>query len=224
MKAFNKLVVILVCLLGTVSLASCINGDDNFGLDPAVESSYRTSISGSYVGSTGGNWQLENKIYFYNDTIDGKTVAEKTDSVVNVIGRFSTDSTFTISNVPGRVLAKEFPDEYSDMKKAIEDGPAQIINGWYIINNVAEDGAALIVAGEVTFPSLTYGGTTHNDIRIEFLQSLAAFGYISGHKAVELPMYVGSVYEGENKLFEIYDGQSYGIEQAKAQLLVRVTR
>ena len=175
MKAFNKLVVILVCLLGTVSLASCINGDDNFGLDPAVESSYRTSISGSYVGSTGGNWQLENKIYFYNDTIDGETVAE-------------------------------------------------IINGWYIINNVAEDGAALIVAGEVTFPSLTYGGTTHNDIRIEFLQSLAAFGYISGHKAVELPMYVGSVYEGENKLFEIYDGQSYGIEQAKAQLLVRVTR
>lgn len=224
MKTFNKLLAIIVCLCGSMSLVSCINGDDNYGLDPEVEYSYRSTISGSYVGSTGGNWQLENKIYFYNDAIDGETIEEKTDSVMNVIGRFNMDSTFTISNVPGRVLAKEFPDNYSDLKDAIENGPAQTIYGSYIINNVAQDGAALLFNGVVDIPSLTYGGETHENIRILFWQNFAAFGYISGHKAVELPMYFAAVYEGDKKLFDIYDAQTTGLEQSKALLLIRVTR
>lgn len=224
MKAFNKLFVILVCLCGTMSVTSCINNDGGGGLDPEVESAYRTSISGAYTGSVTSDWRLENKIYFYNDTIDGKNVAEKTDSVVGVVGRFETDSTYMISNVPGRVLAKEFPEKYNDMKMAIENGPAQIIRGSYLINNVAQDGAALLVNGVVEIPSLTYGGETHQNIRILFWQSWATFGYISGHKAVELQLYFAAVYEGDEKLFDIYNGQSMDLTQTKANLLVRVTR
>lgn len=224
MKAFNKLCAIILCLCGAMSVTSCINGDDNYGLDPAVEAQYRQSISGSYNGNTGGDWQLENKIYFYNDTLEGKTVAEKTDSVMNVVARFNTDSTFIISNVPGRVLAKEFPDQYSDMKKAIEEGPANIINGYYIINNVGQGGANLFVGGTVTIPSLTYGGAVHNDISIVFLQALGQFGYVSGHKALIVPMYVGSVYEGDTKLFDVSTLGSSDLDLAKALLQVYVTR
>ena len=200
------------------------NEEDDYGLSPEVEKAWRMAISGSYVGATDSGWHLENKIYFYNDTLKGTTVAEKTDSVTGVIGRFNTDSTFTISNVPGRLLAKEFPARYSDMKKALEEGPALMINGSYIISNVTSNVAALLFGAAVEIPSLTYGGETHQNIRILFWQNIATYGYISGHKAVELPMYVAAVYEGDNKLFDIYDGQSTGIEQYKACLMVRIVR
>ena len=114
MKRFNKLFVILLCCFGTLSATSCLNNDDNGGIDPELYETYLSNISGTYYGDN-SNWKYQNKIYFYNDTIKANSLSEKLDSIVGITVSFSKyDSTFAVTNVPGRLLAKEIPDEYKD--------------------------------------------------------------------------------------------------------------
>ena len=69
MKKISKsLIIFIMCCIGATSLTSCINGDDNGGIDPETYQQYLTSMSGIYYGSS-TEWQYENKLRFYNDTI-----------------------------------------------------------------------------------------------------------------------------------------------------------
>ena len=80
MKRFNKLFIILLCCVGAMSITSCINSDDDGGIDPETYRTYLTQMAGPYNGFS-SDWRYQNKIYFYNDTITDKNNPYKTDSV-----------------------------------------------------------------------------------------------------------------------------------------------
>ena len=116
MKRFNKLFFILMCCVSTMSLTSCLNDDDN-GIDPETYAKYLQQMSGTYYGSE----TYQNRIYFYNDTITGSNNSNKIDSISSnvVISISARDSSFLISGVPSRVLAKEIEDLSDDDKEFI---------------------------------------------------------------------------------------------------------
>lgn len=63
MKRFNKLFIILLCCVGAMSITSCINSDDDGGIDPETYRTYLTQMAGPYNGFS-SDWRYQNKIYF----------------------------------------------------------------------------------------------------------------------------------------------------------------
>lgn len=225
MKKLNKLFIILLCCFGAMSATSCLNNDDNGGIDPELYQTYLTNISGTYYGDN-SDWRYQNKIYFYNDTITGSTLSEKIDSIVGITISFSKyDSTFAITNVPGRVLAKEIPDEYKEMREAIDAAPMQTIKGKFIFYNISSYAYYMIYPETVTYEDLNYGGETH-DVSIVFWSPVASgvYGYMDKKQVVNLSVYLASVYVDDKKVIDIYNGVDAGKEQAMSQLLFVGTR
>lgn len=225
MKRLNKLFIILLCCCGALSATSCLNNDDNGGIDPELYQTYLTNISGSYYGNS-SDWRYENKIYFYNDTIKADALSEKLDSVSGITVNFSRfDSTFTVTNVPGRVLAKEIPDEYKELREAINAAPTKTIKGKFVFFNITQYAYFWIYPETVKYEGLTYGGETH-DVSIVFWSPVASgvYGYLNSKQVVNMSFYLASVYQDDKKLIDIYNGVDTGDKQALSQLLVVGTR
>lgn len=226
MKKLNKLSVLLLCCLGMFSMSSCLNSDDDGGIDPQLYETYLTNISGLYYG-TGTDWRHQNKIYFYNDTITADTPSEKVDSVGGITVAFmKNDSSFVVDNVPGRVLAKEITDDkYKDLKAAIENGPTQTLRGKFYFTNISQYAYFLVYPSTVEYKDLAYGGETH-DVVIDFWTPVATgiYGYVGGKQVVNLTLYLAALYIDGKKAFDIYNGTDVGVEQMKAQLLISAAR
>ena len=225
MKRFNKLFVILLCCLGTLSATSCLNNDDNGGIDPELYETYLSNISGTYYGDN-SNWKYQNKIYFYNDTIKANSLSEKLDSIVGITVSFSKyDSTFAVTNVPGSLLAKELPDEYKELREAIGYAPVQTLRGKFIFYSVSPYAYFMVYPQSVTYKSLAYDGGTH-DVTIAFWSPTTSgvYGYESNKQIVNISLYLAAVYIDDKKAIDIYNGVDLGEEQAKSQILITATR
>ena len=225
MKKLNKLFAILLCCIGTVSVTSCLNDDDNGGVDPEVYKTYLTNISGIYYGNT-SDWRYANKIYFYNDTITGQTTKEKTDSITGISGSFGKDSTFAITGVPGRVLAKEIPDDHMELKEAIENAPAKTIRGGFVFFDINQYAFFMVYPQSVTYEDLTYGGEKHK-VTVVFWSpsSTGIFGYVNNKQIVQASLYMAAIYVDDKKeieIFDVNDGDS--MQQLRAQLLIQLSR
>lgn len=217
MKKFNKLFIILLCCVGAMSVTSCLSDDDGGGLSDEVRAQYYNAINGFYYG---GATMSENRIYFYNDTIEKEN---KIDSIArNIAITFAArDSSFMISGVPGRVLAKEIKDEkYKELKEAIENQPAQTIRGKFWIQDASGNNALLYYyPTSLTFKGLKYGGAEH-DITIAFLP-VAAGNWWSANtqRSAQIPIFVAAIFEGEKQIITIYDGREQNDEKYYRSLL-----
>lgn len=224
MKRFNQLFTIFLCCIGAMSVTSCLNSDDDGGIDPETYQAYLTQMQGYY---TGGSGNYANKIYFYNDTITDKNNPNKVDSVMYVTGTFAKDSTFTIANVPGRLLAKEIKDEkYKGLKEAIEKASNQTIRGKFLIVSLYENVANMyFYPTAVTYKNLSYNGETH-DVMITFYgPSWGSWGIVNAHRMAEYSVCMSAIYVDDNKILTMYDGSSYNQEAIdKASLSIRVAQ
>ncbi len=228
MERFSKLFIILMCLVGTVSLASCLGNDDNGGgLDPETERQARYLMSGSYNGASTSNWMYKNRIYFLNYDIEEE---DKTDSIMGITARFMTDSTFTIYGVTGNALAKEIPDEYEGLKNAIKNYPeTKEITGRYMIYSVNQNIYFVPFNTTVAYKGLEYDGETH-DVTISFWGSPYSYGgYAStgGITMINMNLVMGGVFIDNDSRpdIEFYAGsQPTSQEQLDAMLQVILTR
>lgn len=228
MKKISKsLIIFIMCCIGATSLTSCINGDDNGGIDPETYQQYLTSMSGIYYGSS-TEWQYENKLRFYNDTITttSSDYMAKVDSITGIVASFSKDSTFAIAGVPGRVLAKELPEKYNDLKQAIENASNQTLRGsfeFYSINQYVSYFTA--VPTSVTYPDLEYGGEKHKVTIAFWYPTGGSFIYMNSRQSVILSLYMAAVYVDDNKVYDIYTPSSTdNLDQIKACLEFTVSR
>lgn len=205
MKRFNKLFFILMCCVSTMSLTSCLNDDDN-GIDPETYAKYLQQMSGTYYGSE----TYQNRIYFYNDTISDSNNSNKIDSISSnvVISISARDSSFLISGVPSRVLAKEIDSvKFKGLRDAIEELPNQSIRGKVLIANVMNYGSYLyFYPTSLTLNDLSYDGGTH-DVTIAFLIPSAGSWSMSGtFEGIQVPIFVGAFFEDDSEIQRIYDG------------------
>lgn len=162
MKKFNKLFIILLCCVGAMSVTSCLGDDDDYSIDPETYRQYLNLMAGHYPGDP-YSWKYMNKIYYHNDTITDKENPEKEDSIVNIsLTLNAQDSTFTITNIPGKIFTKQLSDEYKDLRDAINNAPNQMLKGKIILNYIG-DGYVYFVTypTSITYSSLTYGGEAH---------------------------------------------------------------
>ncbi len=223
MKRFSKLFIILLCCVGAMSLTSCLNSDDDGGIDPETYATYLTLMSGSYNGYS-TDYRYQNKIYFYNDSITDKNNVNKTDSVDGIYGRVNkADSTFTIYNVPGRVLAKEIPDSYKELRDAIEAAPAQNVTGQLLITDISSLVYFFAYPMSVEYDELTYGGETHKKIIIAFWgPTMGVFGNnINSHRILQLNLCPAAVYEDKALITSISSNNNQ-VEINRASLTVQV--
>lgn len=211
MKRFSKLFIILLCCVGAMSLTSCLNSDDDGGIDPETYETYLTLMSGSYNGYS-TDYRYQNKIYFYNDSITDKNNINKIDSIEGIYGRVDrADSTFTIYNVPGRVLAKEIPDGYKELKDAVENAPEQTVKGKILLVDINSSLVYFYAYPmSVVYDELTYGGNTHNDVTIAFWgPTMGVFGSnINTHRVLQLNLCPAAVYEGDSNITDISDSNN----------------
>lgn len=220
MKRFPKILSIMLCAVSALSLFSCLDSDDDGGIEPAVYKQWLTQMSGYYYG-TDGDWKLENKIYFYNDTISGNN---KTDSITGITANIYSDSTIVINNVPGRLLAKNIKDN-EELKTAIEDQLPTTMKAKFLIYNISSPYAYYFVyPSEVTYPNVVYKNGNHK-VTVKFYgPSQGAFLNESSGSKISVPFYVEGVYLDNNVVPSIYDNESYDNKLGKSVLQVYATR
>lgn len=222
MRKINKLFAIVLCCVGAMSLVSCIDSDD--GIDSKTYQQYLTSIAGNYSGAT-SDYRYENKLKFYNDTITDKNNPNKIDSIMSVMGSVRMDSSFVITGVQGKVLALNFPDEYKDLKEAIEKAPDQTITGKFVFASVGQTSLMMLYPEPIVYPELTYGGQTHKNITINFWGPSGGYFTNSSYiRVLELPVFMAYVYEGDKKLFSICDDVNNPSKAIYGQLFVTLSR
>ena len=188
--------------------------------------SYLANISGIFYGN-GTDWRYENKIYFFNEDLEGTTVDEKTDSVKIQTVEFSKrDTTFTIHGVPTKVLAKEISDSNKDLKEAIENVGTTDITGRFDFYNIGNVASYFVWPSPVTFSNLTYGGKSHEVKILFFAPSAGVYGYTTGNRyqAVNFSLSVGAIYVDGAPKETIYNGSGTQLDELKSILTVSATR
>ena len=151
----NKLLILVVALIATVSFTSCLNDDyeTRRNRPTAAELKEATNpIQGLYQG----------KLYrLINNERTGRT--EKTDSA-NTSWEFKDDSVLVIKDVPSKLLAANVTN--SALKQAIEALPNQQVKCSVSIFYVKPI-QYFIIPFRVDLGQLTYDGKTH-DVSISF--------------------------------------------------------
>lgn len=226
MKRFSKLFILFLCCVGAMSLTSCLNSDDDGGIDPDTYEAYLKQMAGPYNGYS-TDYRYQNKIYFYNDTITDKNNTYKTDSIGGISGYVKTDSTFAIYNVPGRVLAKAIPDSHESLKKAIEAAPNKTIDGRFLLYNINSVVSFFAYPQSVVYDELTFDGETHKNVTIAFWGPTGGqYGFINSHKIMRFSIVPAAIYEGQSgtnakKLVDI-SSNSNAEEIQNASLTVQI--
>ena len=219
MKKLNSLFIILLCCVGAMSVTSCLGDDDDYGLDPETYRQYLTLMSGMYYGDSSKE-EYKNKIYFFNDTITDKENENKQDAIGNISLAISAqDTTFAISNIPGKIFTKELPDEHKELRDAINNAPNQVLRGKIDLNQVS--------SGYVYF--LTYPSSITHKVTLRFYNpslTLGVYGSIDKSKqAVQFNIYLADIIIDDdfNNPINICK-QTTETELRKALYLVSVTR
>lgn len=212
--------MLILCCVATVSFTSCLSDDSDSGIDDTTYQSWLTSISGSYAGSS-SNWQLQNKIYFYNEE-------SNTDSICDVYVRFyKADSTVTVEDVPGYVFAKEITGN-DELKKALQNTDImQTLKAKFVFYNISSPYAYYAVFPySIEYPSLAYeNGETHK-VTVNFVSGAYSGIYYSSSVSSmnQFSFYVANIYVDGNLDQTIYDGSSDDEKAARACLTVFCSR
>lgn len=225
MKKFNKLFIILLCFVGAMSVTSCLNSDGDGGIDPETYKAWLSAMYGPYYGSS-SDYRYQNKIFYYYDDEEENKI--KTDYILGVVVNInSLDTAFTVSNATGRVLAKQIPDTYKDLRDALESYDQPIsINGKFDFTGISQNAYFTIYNTSATINNLEYGGETH-DITVAFWgypYSSGAYGRMGEYDIIEIYLCLGAIFidDSQTPLFE-YPISSQA-DLTKATLFLRATR
>lgn len=229
MKKLNSLFIILLCCVSAMSVTSCLGDDDDYGLDPETYRQYLTLMSGMYYGDSSKE-EYKNKIYFFNDTITDKENENKQDAIGNISLAISAqDTTFAISNIPGKIFTKELPDEYKELREAINNAPNQVLRGKLDLNQENSGYVYFLTyPTSITYSSLNYGGKAHK-VTLRFYHpslTLGVYGSVDNSKqAVQFNIYLADIIidDDVNNPINICK-QATDTELRKALYLVSVTR
>ena len=153
----NKLLILFVALIATLSFSSCLNDDYDEQAKrnrPTVEELKAAShtIQGLYHG----------KLSRYG--LNEREQLERKDSV-NTTWEIKDDTTLIIKNIPTKMLTASIID--ADLKQAIEALPNQEIKCAISVFNVKPI-LFYIAPYRLDLGKITYGGKTHN-VAIAFL-------------------------------------------------------
>ena len=153
----NKLLILFVALIATLSFSSCLNDDYDEQAKrnrPTVEELRAAShtIQGLYHG----------KLSRYG--LNEREQRERKDSV-NTTWEIKDDTTLIIKNIPTKMLTASIID--TDLKQAIEALPNQEIKCAISVFNVKPI-LFYIAPYRLDLGKITYGGKTHN-VAIAFL-------------------------------------------------------
>lgn len=226
MKKFNKLFIILLCCIGAMSVTSCLNSDDGYTeIDHDLYKATLTSMNGSYYGQN-SDWRYQNKIYYYYN--DEKNNI-KTDSIVGtVVSINALDTAFTVSNVTGKVFAKQIPDSHKDLREALENYSSPLsIKGKFDFTRIITNAYYSIYNTSTTIDNLEYNGEKHK-VTIAFWggypYSSGAYGKIESYNMIELYLCLGAIFvdDNEKSLYDFPVGSESDLR--KATLFVRATR
>ncbi len=159
-KIRNLIAVMFMAAVTAVSLTSCLgNGssDDDGSITDEQKKSYSLMMSGSYTG----------KLYYYNKTIDKLKDKYQKDSVTAFTVRFNADRSFTMYDVPAKLLVKQLTG-HEDIKAAAEEQFVDITGTYepYVYRN-STLGYYFNSINPVTL-NLSYGGESHN-LKVHFL-------------------------------------------------------
>ena len=144
-----------------------------------------------------------------------------------VVNINSLDTAFTVSNATGRVLAKQIPDTYKDLRDALESYDQPIsINGKFDFTGISQNAYFTIYNTSATINNLEYGGETH-DITVAFWgypYSSGAYGRMGEYDIIEIYLCLGAIFvdDSQTPLFE-YPISSQA-DLTKATLFLRATR
>lgn len=227
MKRLQRLFMLILCCAATVSFTSCLSDDNDSGIDDTTYQSWLTSISGSYAGSS-SNWQLQNKIYFYNDEITDATNTTKTDSICDVYVRYyKNDSIVTVEEVPGYVFAKEITGNDA-LKKALQNTEVmQTLKAKFVFYNISSPYAYYAVYPySIEYPNLAYeNGETHK-VTVNFVSGAYSGIYYSSsvNSMNQFSLYVANIYVDGKLDQTIYDGSSDDEKATRACLTVFCSR
>lgn len=154
------------------------------------------------------------KLYFYNDTITNSKNPTKIDSVMYSSARvLSSDSTVTVYDVPGRLLARGLKN-HPELKKAMEDADPVDITSKFIFISINDYGYcyAYTYPNTVTYENLEYGGAAHK-VEVKFYWPSSTQYY---NKQMSYSMAVGGIYEDGTLVEQLYSTSGTEAEQKSA--------
>lgn len=220
MKRFPKIFCIVLCAIATASLASCLDSDDDGGIDPVTYKTWLTQMSGSYYGDD-SSYKTANKIYFYNDEITGNN---KTDSIEGIDVRITTDSTLYVNNIPGTLFSNSIKDNDA-LKAALDNAPAKTLTGKFLIYNISSPFAYYQIAPqEISYNGLNYDGGSH-DVKIQFYTyGGGAFYSATNTRQVQFNFILGDIKVDGNTVESKYGDSWTTDKQGKMQFIVFATR
>lgn len=220
MKRFPKIFCIVLCAIATASLASCLDSDDDGGIDPVTYKTWLTQMSGSYYGDD-SDWKTTNKIKFHNDANDGE---ELNDSIEGIDVRITSDSTLYVSNIPGKFFSNSIKNNDA-LKTALDEAPTKTLTGKFLFYNITSPLAYYQIAPqEISYNGLTYDGSSHN-VKIQFYTyGLGAFYSGTTSKQVEFQFILGDIKVDGTTVESIYGDSWTTDKQNKMFFTVFATR
>lgn len=197
MKKIKELLpLIILGFILSMSVASCINNDDNTsGLTDEEKKNCVAKMSGTYQG----------KIYYFDKNIDKTKYPSQTDSIENATVRFSyPESAFVIEDFPVKLLFKQISN-HDDLKAAAEEYGNTDIKVTYIPYSTQGNYQYIVYYNQPQTISMTlnYGNLNH-DVKVAFM--LNNYGEWYNSKAhfqlVEGAIYVDYDSKGEPELLD----------------------
>lgn len=184
MKKLKEILPLLILgLMLSVSMVSCLNDDDdNKGLSDNEKKNCVAKMSGNYQG----------KIYYFDKNIDKTQYPKQTDSIEDVTVRFSyPESAFIIEDFPVKLFFKQIKN-HDDLKAAAEEYGQTDLKVVYV-PYATQDSYKYIAyynQPQTVSMKLKYGNLDH-EVKVAFM--LNSFGEWYNKKA-HLQLVEGAVY------------------------------
>lgn len=189
-----KLLSLALAAMAAFSLVSCNDDDDSYTpLTPTEKTQCYQTVRGNYAGKL---------VYTTGQTTNGKAVADTIDAAWSI----NNDSTLTIKQFPSRLLAIYVSN--ADMKKAIEEAPAQDIV--CRTNYVQTSPVGLYLNPVAPTFNLTYSKATHK-VQVAFYtnHSQSSALYNSEKKFMQLQIIEGAIYVDGKQSSDLKNGSSF---------------
>ncbi len=197
MKKLKELLPLtIIAFLLSVSMASCINNDDDTsGLNDTEKKNCITKMSGNYQG----------KIYYFDKNIDKTQYPNQTDSIENAAVRFSyPESAFVIEDFPVKLFFKQISN-HDDLKTAAEEYGETDIKVTYTPYSYSGSYQYISYYNQPQTISMTlnYGNLSH-DVKVAFMLNSYGEWYNSKvhFQIVEGAIYVDYDSKGEPELLD----------------------
>jgi len=215
MKNLRKVSAAVIFAVATLSLASCLDSDDDtdYGITPEQYDQYLSLMAGMYSGN----------IYFWNDTIttgkkDQNGELIKTDSCKTSVMVYGKGDSIMNVTIPTKYLAKAIKDN-DKLKEALNETPAQKISiKFYLYQTQGSNLYFGTYPGKLSVP-VSYDGESHNVV-FSFYNSYNYNG-VFYDKRILTNVYLTKIELDNKEITRFSVSPTYAENNAVYQVLVR---